>query len=659
MIIQATKKNINVEISKLKAELEKTENKIKKLVVNSNLSGETSNFYWSNIERQSKMLYEEMRFTFAKYSKKNIEVFYDKSVQEQIKRAKHLKITLPFIDPSKFVNNDISTRTKKIITENTINDFTIGLNSGEKNMNRLFQAAQEVNITQKRLDELMTEGWSENKSIYGVKKKLQQELLQKAVDGKYVTVIDKNGSVRSYDVKYYAEMVTRTQLRNAQTNAVVNIATELESDLIQVSSHNTLTPYDATFEGKIFSISGNDKDFPPVEDLPPFHVNCFKKGTLVLTENGIKNIEDIDINDKCLSLNIENKSIEYIKVKSKIFQEKQNIINFYSKYFSLSVTDNHNMVFMSDWNRRNKLNLKFEKAINLINKKSGCFYSGCEWNGTKTKDDLLVEFMGYYLSEGSVYKPKNCWNTYCISIAQNKIVNKDKFEKMLNCVKSLFSNKHFCIDLNGIRFYDSELGKFLIELGKSHEKYIPDFIKNSDKQQIRIFLDAYNLGDGSITKPKLFNNYFFNGSKSYFTSSRKMASDIIELILKVGKRPSLKINKCKGNICKFKNGEYKINNDLYIITECNSNYLTFQNIKSSIEKNKSDVYCVELEKNNTLYVSGKSSFLWAGNCLHSISVFFKEALPDKTIQELSDFSLGKTEEHPYKTSYVPLSQREF
>ena len=63
-------------------------------------------------------------------------------------------------------------------------------------------------------------------------------------------------------------------MRESETNATIQTATTLGSDLVQVSSHNTTCDICAQYEGKIYSINGVSKDFPRLEEEPPYHPNC-------------------------------------------------------------------------------------------------------------------------------------------------------------------------------------------------------------------------------------------------------------------------------------------------------------------------------------------------------------------------------------------------
>lgn len=84
--------------------------------------------------------------------------------------------------------------------------------------------------------------------------------------------IEING--RTYRMTKYAEMVGRTVLREAQTAATLDLCSQYDNDLVQVSDHQTDCAECQQFEGNIYSISGSHPDYPPLEDEPPYHPNC-------------------------------------------------------------------------------------------------------------------------------------------------------------------------------------------------------------------------------------------------------------------------------------------------------------------------------------------------------------------------------------------------
>lgn len=74
--------------------------------------------------------------------------------------------------------------------------------------------------------------------------------------------VDKAG--RNWSLHTYCSMVTRTTSRQAEVLAV--LSADPEQDLYKISSHNTTCKICAPYEGRVYSKSGTDPDFPPLAD---------------------------------------------------------------------------------------------------------------------------------------------------------------------------------------------------------------------------------------------------------------------------------------------------------------------------------------------------------------------------------------------------------
>ncbi len=72
--------------------------------------------------------------------------------------------------------------------------------------------------------------------------------------------VDKAG--RRWSLHSYLGMATRTCRRQAESIAV--LTADPEQDLYKISSHNTVCPLCAPYEGRVYSKSGQDPDFPPL-----------------------------------------------------------------------------------------------------------------------------------------------------------------------------------------------------------------------------------------------------------------------------------------------------------------------------------------------------------------------------------------------------------
>ena len=300
-----------------------------------------------------------------------------------------------------------------------------------------------------------------------------------------------------------------------------------------------------------------------------WHPNCYKEGTEVFTKDGWKDFRDVWYDDQIWTLNPKTKELELSNVTSRVvYPFKGNLIRFHNRSLDLQVTPDHRMIYLNKRDGR----VMDDKTAREYDHVKGGFYRSCKWNGADpddiTIDDhsipmkLFAEFMGYYLSEGCTSR------RYAIQIAQKEGVNDEKRKVMMQCFEQLPFKAH--PRKWGFEFYDKSFYLYLKQFGKSYEKYIPNVIKEQCGEVIQAFLDGYILGDGSIRSPKSFKGNRgteFNGSnpeRTYFTSSKQLADDIGELILKLGKRPSFKIQDNRGPQ-KFKYVTYKINHFMWII----------------------------------------------------------------------------------------------
>lgn len=93
----------------------------------------------------------------------------------------------------------------------------------------------------------------------GARKTAQELFTQLARDG-VTAFVDKAG--RKWSLHTYCSMVSRTTSRQAEVLAV--LTAEEEHDLYQISSHGTTCKICAPLEGRVYSKSGKDPDFPPL-----------------------------------------------------------------------------------------------------------------------------------------------------------------------------------------------------------------------------------------------------------------------------------------------------------------------------------------------------------------------------------------------------------
>ncbi len=349
---------------------------------------------------------------------------------------------------------------------------------------------------------------------------------------------------------------------------------------------------------------------------PPLHPNCYHKDTEVYTEFGWRLIKDIQIGEKCLSLSPETLNLEWVPVISIVQDFAEKLYSFQSRSFDLEVTPNHQMFYFKEWSlKQGRIVPAFCDAEALP--KEAVFYRSSKWEGEdvdyvqvgKYRIDpiLFCKFMGWWLSEGCVTKRgKNCYQI-CIGQHGPRLVN--IFADLSDLpVEQVRLNK------NVVAFNDTDFGEYLLQFGKSYQKFVPEIIKRMKPEYIRIFLDRYRGGDGSDRKTNGFKNGNFRDELIYFTSSKRMADDLGELMLKVGRHPSFYLNPTKGKTTIHKNGSYTTNVDMWVLRECYSSHAWGANIQRSIVDYNDIAYCVELAKYHTLWVRKNGKAVWCGNC---------------------------------------------
>lgn len=353
------------------------------------------------------------------------------------------------------------------------------------------------------------------------------------------------------------------------------------------------------------------------------HPFCYDDKVEVLTNKGWKFFKDLDKTELFLSINPETGEGEYVPAVAWINQYYEgDMVYRKSKCFDLANTPNHVHV-----GRKHG-----QKHISLVNesdiKDNFSFLSHIpSWKGIDTPfividnkkydTNLFCEFLGYYLSGGSFTEWGDKNRTIPrrrVNISQKKSEAK---EKIIKCCRALFKNVIVTkerIEFNLNKENDKDLIHIIRSFGHAHEKYVPDFIKELSPKYIKIFLDAFLLGDGTVHRGVLYDGYQCKPQRIYSTSSVKLKDDLGELLLKVGKCPSFKNRGKSIYHCKKQKKDYLARYDQWNVAELNSKYRYGKVMKKEIKPYKGFIYDVELEKNHTLVVRRNDNVCVSGNC---------------------------------------------
>ena len=366
------------------------------------------------------------------------------------------------------------------------------------------------------------------------------------------------------------------------------------------------------------------------KDLEPYMIDltCFSDDTEVLTDRGWKLFKDLDHTESVATLNRDTSAIEYQRPESYVanrYDGNMVLITNEKKTIECLVTPDHN-VWRTD---RNGKRAFFEKASSLTDKgfipRTGTwageeqeFFRLPEYKRTwhsgqgkgidKTKFcpernvpmDAWLRFLGIYLSAGCVGGPSG---RSCVQIAQAKY--RSEVGGILSSLPFAWTRTR-----HGMQISDVQLAANLLPYGLCYEKYVPEYVKKLSPRQIRIFLDAYLLGDGSVV----------DGKTRYFTTSQRIADDLQELVFKAGSVASISRQRVKGTPMSIHGGKtYYRNWDLLVVSERKSFDKFWFETKCRKDRYIKThpyagmVYCVNVP-NHTLYVRRNGKPFWSGNC---------------------------------------------
>lgn len=200
-----------------------------------------------------------------KWTKKGIYEAYQGGLEIAEKRLQGLGIT-------KYVNYDarVHKTAMNVLIDDVTVDFLTANQSIKNTANRYIRLTQQRLLEDKEISKLLAQGMIEGETRRTTSDTLLKEFRKRIGAEQFIVI---NG--RRFQPDKYSALVTRTRFIEASSRANINTSLQYGVDLMQISVHYhpQIDPC-LDYQGKIYSISGGDPDFPPLEESPPFHVNC-------------------------------------------------------------------------------------------------------------------------------------------------------------------------------------------------------------------------------------------------------------------------------------------------------------------------------------------------------------------------------------------------
>lgn len=373
-----------------------------------------------------------------------------------------------------------------------------------------------------------------------------------------ITIQDEKGEVFSVTIDYFDDLMTNNRVdltgyqvldRDGWTKIknVVRRKIKSSEDMYEIKTKKSL-PLKATEDHKI-PIIRNDKE------LLVFAKEIQKDDLLIRPDYEYTNKDNV-IDALELLKGAEDTIITNIRQLKKYLNYKYDISNLYKHINSNTSKRGNQYLTIQDYY---KLQSEFyiPKEVEI----------GLRIRNMNSKKSLplkmpvtpeLARFVGYLISDGSVYTNKESGNYHITITNKNKQINRD----VQYVMEAVFNESPTVRWSDGEEYGRVLCGKvycsLISALGikvNSFEMRIPDFIISGTDEIKTNFIRALYDGDGCISSDRV----------SYSTVCKEVANQLILLLQSLGIESSLQILKTKGQTGNYKGVDFIRNGDMHIV----------------------------------------------------------------------------------------------
>lgn len=366
---------------------------------------------------------------------------------------------------------------------------------------------------------------------------------------------------------------------------------------------------------------------------------CFDKQTEMLTDRGWVFFPDIQKSDQAYSMDTVTKIANYEKITNLIkYKYSGEMYQINGQLIDCLITPNHE--FFGDTTQRyptKKTRIKFKEIQDIVKYKNFTIPITSTWNGKsidyfilpeftttylsknqttvmkKVKPALFINikdwlaFLGIWLADGHISNNRN-GNIGTISISKEKEIPTKKMQKILD--KTPFTWWRYD---HGWKTDNVQLANYLKQFRQATIKYIPQKFKDLSTDLLQILIDSMMLGDGCISTftTVTFGKRVEYTRSNYYTSSKQLADDFQEIVIKCGFSASVTNRKPRKWNIKGKSGWSKKSYSVSINKSKNLNLLNKQ--ISKIQFNDY-VYDVTTEPYHTIFIRRNGKAYWSSNC---------------------------------------------
>lgn len=364
-------------------------------------------------------------------------------------------------------------------------------------------------------------------------------------------------------------------------------------------------------------------------------IHCLTKSDHeVLTNKGWKFFDDITMDDKIACL--EDNNLVYDKPIALLNYPnyKGKMYHIQTQQIDLCVTMNHRMWTSKPYSRQKVwLDHDFELAEDIIGKhrkyKKDANWSKKDYqfvlpkvicnNGVIYEDknvdmDNWLTFFGIWMAEGwtstAIDKRWKNSKSYVTTICQCK----PRIQKIIvDMIEKLGYNHCITCDNSKMNIANKQLYEYMSPLSVgAPNKQLPDWVWELSQRQSRILLESMILGDGS----------YHGNSSRYYTSSIKLADDVMRLALHCGWSANKWLHCKAGNEVEINGRKVVSNYDMWrlgIVKSKNTPAVNHGHTKEQdaqleeiIENFEGDVFCLQVPS-EVFMVRCNGKAVWTAN----------------------------------------------
>ena len=345
--------------------------------------------------------------------------------------------------------------------------------------------------------------------------------------------------------------------------------------------------------------------------------DCYDAETEVLSAEGWKYFKDLRNGETLATVDLETDTIEYYAPSALIEKHYTGeMVKFGGEArqrIDLLVTPTHRMVV-----QKNASKVPSISPAESVNKSDRLKVAAKNWIGNEPQCPFdcdiadYAEFFGWFLSEGSIKKPRCPGHGYGVVISQRKPAGCAKIESLLSRLPFAWSKIKDGYQLSS----NKRLWEILAPLGNSYAKYVPDWIRFASRRVQEAFLRGVVGGDGWTRK---------SGGFGYCSVSRRLADGIQEVALKCGYGASMARRKAVPYCIDGRSGDAV--DQFHVFTRNNhlAGLCNHDDLAPNFKRVKYDgmVYCATVPT-GTLIVRRNGKVAVCGNCLEYGAAFFDE-----------------------------------